>query len=72
MDGAVAAGTTETALEGTRGGKAIKSMCRRRPAKSCNTRRARRGSVRTVGKIGNDELDPAFRSRLLDGFKDFR
>jgi len=25
-----------------------------------------------VGKIGNDELDPEFRSRLLDAFKDFR
>ena len=31
-----------------------------------------RETVRTVGKIGNDELDPAFRSRLLDAFKDFR
>jgi len=25
-----------------------------------------------VGKIRDDELDPAFRSRLLDAFKDFR
>ena len=31
-----------------------------------------RESVRTVGKISNDELDPAFRGRLLDAFKDFR
>ena len=31
-----------------------------------------RVTVRTVGKIGNDELDPAFRSRLLEAFKDFR
>ena len=31
-----------------------------------------RETVRTVGKIGNDELDPAFRSRLLEAFKDFR
>lgn len=31
-----------------------------------------RETVRTVGKIGNDELDPAFRSRLLEAFRDFR
>jgi anti-sigma factor RsiW len=31
-----------------------------------------RATVRTVGKIGNDELDPGFRNRLLDAFKDFR
>jgi len=31
-----------------------------------------RETVRTVGKIRHDELDPAFRSRLLDTFKDFR
>lgn len=29
-----------------------------------------RETIRTVGKIR--ELDPAFRSRLLDAFKDFR
>jgi len=28
-------------------------------------------TVRTVGKIRDDDLDPAFRSRLLDAFKDF-
>ena len=28
-------------------------------------------TVRTVGKIGDEELDPAFRNRLLDAFKDF-
>ena len=31
-----------------------------------------RETVRTAGKIRDDELDPAFRSRLLDAFKDFR
>jgi anti-sigma factor RsiW len=31
-----------------------------------------RETVRTVGKIRDNELDPAFRSRLLDAFKDFR
>ncbi len=31
-----------------------------------------RETVRTVGKITDDELDPAFRNRLLDAFKDFR
>ena len=31
-----------------------------------------RETVRTVGKIRDDEFDPAFRSRLLDAFKDFR
>jgi predicted anti-sigma-YlaC factor YlaD len=31
-----------------------------------------RVTVRTIGKIRDDELDPAFRSRLLDAFKDFR
>ena len=31
-----------------------------------------RETVRAVGKIGNDELDPAFRSRLLEAFKGFR
>jgi len=25
-----------------------------------------------VGKIRDDELDPAFRTRLLNAFKDFR
>jgi hypothetical protein len=30
-----------------------------------------RETVRTVGKLRDDELDPAFRSRLLDAFKDF-
>ena len=28
-------------------------------------------TVRTVGKVRDDELDPAFRNRLLDAFKDF-
>jgi anti-sigma factor RsiW len=31
-----------------------------------------RETVRTVGKIRNDELDPAFRNRLLNAFKNFR
>jgi anti-sigma factor RsiW len=31
-----------------------------------------RETVRAVGKISDDELDPAFRNRLLDAFKDFR
>ena len=31
-----------------------------------------RQTITTVGKIGEDELDPALRSRLLDAFKDFR
>jgi predicted anti-sigma-YlaC factor YlaD len=31
-----------------------------------------RETVRTVGKIRDEELDPAFRNRLLDAFKDFR
>ena len=31
-----------------------------------------RETVRTVGKIRDDEFDPAFRNRLLDAFKDFR
>jgi predicted anti-sigma-YlaC factor YlaD len=31
-----------------------------------------RETVRTVGKIRDDELDPALRRRLLDAFKDFR
>ncbi len=30
-----------------------------------------RATISTVGRIG-DDLDPAFRSRLLDAFKDFR
>jgi anti-sigma factor RsiW len=30
-----------------------------------------RETVRTVGKISDDELDPAFRNRLLDAFKNF-
>jgi anti-sigma factor RsiW len=30
-----------------------------------------RETVRTVGKISDDELDPAFRKRLLDAFKNF-
>jgi anti-sigma factor RsiW len=30
-----------------------------------------RATVNTVGKIRDDELDPAFRNRLLDAFKDF-
>ena len=31
-----------------------------------------RETVQTMGKIRNDELDPAFRNRLLNAFKDFR
>ena len=31
-----------------------------------------RETIRTVGKIRDDELDHGFRSRLLDAFKDFR
>ena len=31
-----------------------------------------RETIRTVGKIRDDELDPGIRSRLLDAFKDFR
>jgi anti-sigma factor RsiW len=31
-----------------------------------------RETVRTVGKIGDDELDSAFRNRLLDAFRDFK
>ena len=31
-----------------------------------------RETIRTVGKIRDDELAPGFRSRLLDAFKDFR
>jgi anti-sigma factor RsiW len=31
-----------------------------------------RETVRALGKIRHDELDPAFRGRLLDAFKDFR
>lgn len=30
-----------------------------------------RNTVATVGRIRDDELDPAFRKRLLDAFKDF-
>jgi anti-sigma factor RsiW len=30
-----------------------------------------RETVRTVGKITDDELDPAFRNRLLDAFKNY-
>jgi anti-sigma factor RsiW len=30
-----------------------------------------RETARTVGKIHDDQLDPNFRSRLLDAFKDF-
>jgi predicted anti-sigma-YlaC factor YlaD len=31
-----------------------------------------RETVRAVGKIRDDDLDPGFRNRLLDAFKDFR
>jgi predicted anti-sigma-YlaC factor YlaD len=31
-----------------------------------------RVTVRAVGRIREDELDPAFRGRLLDAFKNFR
>lgn len=31
-----------------------------------------RATVSTVGKIPFDELDPAFRSRLISAFKDWR
>ena len=31
-----------------------------------------RKTIGAVGHIQDDELDPAFRSRLLDAFKDFR
>lgn len=31
-----------------------------------------RETVRTLGRICDDEFDPAFRNRLLDAFRDFR
>lgn len=31
-----------------------------------------RQTVRTTGAIADDDLDPAYRNRLLDAFKDFR
>jgi len=31
-----------------------------------------RETVRTVGRVRDDELDPAFRTRLLAAFKDFQ
>lgn len=31
-----------------------------------------RATVRTVGRIGDEQLDPAYRRRLLDVFRDFR
>jgi predicted anti-sigma-YlaC factor YlaD len=31
-----------------------------------------RETVRTVGRVRDDELDPKFRQRLLDAFKHFR
>ncbi|AGB23217.1 hypothetical protein Mycsm_02892 [Mycobacterium sp. JS623] len=31
-----------------------------------------RETVRAVGKIRDDDLDPGFRNRLLDAFRDFR
>ncbi|MEO3760501.1 zf-HC2 domain-containing protein [Mycobacterium sp. B14F4] len=31
-----------------------------------------RQTVRTVGRITDDQLDPAFRSRLLGAFKNYR
>jgi anti-sigma factor RsiW len=30
-----------------------------------------RATVRTVGKVRDEELDPAFRNRLPDAFRDF-
>ena len=29
-------------------------------------------TVRTVGRISDDELDPAFRNRLLEAFRNYR
>jgi anti-sigma factor RsiW len=31
-----------------------------------------RSTVRTVGRITDEQLDPAFRSRLLDAFRNYR
>ncbi len=31
-----------------------------------------RATVRTVGRISDEQLDPAYRRRLLDVFRDFR
>jgi anti-sigma factor RsiW len=31
-----------------------------------------RVTVRTLGRIRDDQLDPAFRDRLLDAFRDWR
>jgi anti-sigma factor RsiW len=28
-------------------------------------------TMRTVGKVGDEQLDPQFRDRLLDAFRDF-
>jgi predicted anti-sigma-YlaC factor YlaD len=29
-------------------------------------------TVRTLGRVRDDELDPTFRNKLLDAFRDFR
>ncbi|WP_020099227.1 zf-HC2 domain-containing protein [Mycobacterium sp. 360MFTsu5.1] len=31
-----------------------------------------RSTIATVGKIGADELDPGFRNRLIDAFRNWR
>jgi anti-sigma factor RsiW len=31
-----------------------------------------RGTVRTLREVGNETLDPTFRDRLLNAFRDFR
>lgn len=31
-----------------------------------------RSTVETLGKVGGDELDPAFRDRLMTAFRDWR
>lgn len=31
-----------------------------------------RATVQTLGAIGDDDIEPAFRSRLMDAFRDWR
>jgi anti-sigma factor RsiW len=31
-----------------------------------------RATVRTLGKLSDDDLEPAYRNKLLDTFRDFR
>ena len=75
MPGAYSEDLRSRVIEAATNGGSIRSAARRFKVSASSAikwMQQFRETVRTVGAIRDDELDPAFRNRLLDAFKDFR